>query len=502
MSIPRDPYLGEPGYPDTWTTKQPREGLRDLDEAKIVSLSPDVCWTPCGSSVVAVPYPIVDFCGHDEGYTSSVRFTGKKAMVMRSRTTHVHNDKPGTKKGVKSGTVGDVCEPVGHADQVRAEGSHVIRHLDRFKMNKGNTDGEALFVRNTSTYAPPVNDDPVPGSLRAVEVADASDPKKTATDAGGSSGTVLGLMTSGTAKALEAVGRGIATNAPKTATVAEVTQTGTVVSSGTVLASIGIFAAGVFFPTNKSNFSDFVPQDEFERQKISDAQKQIHDLPFWDSGSSVRDDTIAELRRRRNAEPKPQTELEAPEASLKIERAKNLAKALQNGVRVDTDDKDEWPCVVGPYKYVNMICPAEAHHIIPDMVYRLGTAPANATDKDSKADRIPNSPTYNEGQAICLTKAMHRTDDDAVHKSLNPALATLGKNYNPQGTAPLGKIRDEAHKALDKVPGLPEKCRKMAKDAADIQVGANDQQPGRTTTNPPKLPGGKPVIDVLKAGTY
>lgn len=98
MSIPRDTYLGEPGYPDTWTTKKPREGLRDLDEAKIVSLSPDVCWTPCGSSVVAVPYPIVDFCGHDEGYTPSVRFTGKKAMVMRSRTTHVHGDKPGVKK--------------------------------------------------------------------------------------------------------------------------------------------------------------------------------------------------------------------------------------------------------------------------------------------------------------------------------------------------------------------------------------------------------------------
>ncbi|MGO6689685.1 PAAR-like domain-containing protein [Rhizobium leguminosarum] len=167
MSIPRDNYVGEPDYPAPWTTKQPREGLRDLDEAKIVSLSPDVCLTPVGSSVVPIPYPIVDYCGHDMGYTPSVLFTGKKAMVMRSRTTHVHGDAPGTRKGVKSGTVENVCEPIEHADQVRAESSHVIRHLDRFWMNNRNTQGEAIFVRGTETYAPPKDDDPVRGSLRA-----------------------------------------------------------------------------------------------------------------------------------------------------------------------------------------------------------------------------------------------------------------------------------------------------------------------------------------------
>lgn len=166
MSVPSDNYIGEPGYPAPWTTKTPREGLRDIDEAKIVSLSPDVCLTPIGSSVVPIPYPIVDFCGHDEGYTPSVRFTGKKAMVMRSCTTHVHGDKPGIRKGRKSGTVESICEPIGHADQVRAEGSNVIRHLDRFWMNNRNTEGEAIFVRSTQTYDPPIDDDPVPGSLR------------------------------------------------------------------------------------------------------------------------------------------------------------------------------------------------------------------------------------------------------------------------------------------------------------------------------------------------
>jgi len=166
MSIPRDNYVGEPLYPDPWTTNKPREGLRDIDEARIVSLAPDVCLTPVGSSVVPIPYPVVDFCGHDKNYTPSVRFTRKKAMVMRSCTTHVHGDKPGIRKGRKSGTVESICEPIGHADQVRAEGSHVIRHLDRFYMNNKNTEGEAIFVRSTQTYAPPKDDDPVPGSLR------------------------------------------------------------------------------------------------------------------------------------------------------------------------------------------------------------------------------------------------------------------------------------------------------------------------------------------------
>jgi hypothetical protein len=127
--------------------------------SKIISLAPDVCLTPIGSSVVPIPYQIVDYCGHDQNYRPSVHFTGQKAMVLRSNTTHVHGDAPGTKKGIKSGTVEDICEPIEHADQVRAEGSHVICHLHRFKMNRGNTFGEAQLVRDTKTYPAPTDDD-------------------------------------------------------------------------------------------------------------------------------------------------------------------------------------------------------------------------------------------------------------------------------------------------------------------------------------------------------
>ncbi|MFT4133513.1 DUF4150 domain-containing protein [Labrys sp. (in: a-proteobacteria)] len=131
-----------------------------------MSLSPDVCKTPIGSSTPPIPYPVVDFCGHDENYTESVRFTGQKVMVLRSNTCHVHGDKPGKAKGVKSGTVEGICEPIEGADLVRAEGSPIITHLHRCHMNNKNTVGEAYFVCDTATYPAPKDTDPIPGSLR------------------------------------------------------------------------------------------------------------------------------------------------------------------------------------------------------------------------------------------------------------------------------------------------------------------------------------------------
>jgi hypothetical protein len=40
-------------------------------------------------------------------------------------------------------------------------------------MNRRNTEGEAIFVRDTATYEAPQDDDPVPGSLRLAQYAQA-----------------------------------------------------------------------------------------------------------------------------------------------------------------------------------------------------------------------------------------------------------------------------------------------------------------------------------------
>ncbi len=496
MSIPRDNYIGDPDYPAPWTTKTPREGLRDIDEAKIVYLSPDVCWTPVGSSVVPIPYPVVDLCGHDENFTPSVRFTRKKAMVMRSCTRHVHGDKPGVRKGRKSGTVGSICEPIEHADQVRAEGSHVIRHLDRFHMNSRNTEGEAIFVRGTQTYDPPKDDDPVPGSMRwqtqPIQVAFDSSSlegqqllRELMRDAANKAGSPPKIPTppaSGTSTILQRLGIFGKVLGGMAAPMSLITSGGTPDLDAAILAD---HAAGkALTGINPLGTGEKALYDA-TKQRISTHIFDAYNDPFRGPDENY----IAEERKYL-------------EEHIKIDRSKRLATALKEGVRVDTANKDEWPCVVGPYKYVKMVCPGEAHHIIPDMVYRIGNAPSNEAEKNSTAGRIKNSPTYNEGQAICLSTGMHRTDDDAVHKSLNPALAALGERYHPQGTAPLGEIRGEVNKAIDRVSELPEKCKRMAKLAAMAQVGVNEEQPGRTTMRPPQLPGGKAVIDRLQAGTY
>ncbi|TBN12835.1 DUF4150 domain-containing protein [Agrobacterium cavarae] len=536
MSFPRDNYIGDPDYPSPWTTKTPREGLRDIDEARIVSLAPDVCLTPVGSSVVPIPYPVVDFCGHDKNYTPSVRFTGKRAMVMRSCTTHVHGDAPGVRKGVKSGTVESICEPIGYADQVRAEGSHVIRHLDRFYMNNRNTEGEAIFVRGTKTYDPPKDDDPVPGSLRWQNSSDEGRVLSDASPASWKDGEQYAYA--GGAAALAKSSAQVAPSsggavAPKPTPPTVPRGPGTVIRPSPARAPLwqrppmptkvapslgqrvlpwigrlGKFGArflgtavAVLWPSelgapiSERLGGGLFPRDEEEFDIVRSAEEAVRTGRLdVDEAVQWSRDSITQYRH--------QLDEEHERVRQEVEKHPRLGTALEQNVRVDTKDRRKWPCVVGPYKYVEMICPGEAHHIIPDMVYRLGKAPTTQPERNSTENRIPNSPTYNGGQAICLSPGMHRTDDDAVHKSLNPALAALGERYNPHGTAPLGEIRGEVNKAIDRVSELPEKCKRMAKLAAMAQVGSNEGQPGRTTMRPPQLPGGKAVIDRLQAGTY
>jgi Domain of unknown function (DUF4150) len=124
MSLPppSDNCIGEPQYPAPWTTKKPSEDPRDNDAARIVSLAQEVC---------PVPFPVVDFCGHDENYTPSVNFTAQKAMVMRSNTMHVHGDEPGVGKGLPLHLV--VKRPLEFIIQLQ-EGAYVTRLGRRIRL--------------------------------------------------------------------------------------------------------------------------------------------------------------------------------------------------------------------------------------------------------------------------------------------------------------------------------------------------------------------------------
>lgn len=352
---PEDNPAGKPGYPSPWATARPLEGLRDTDAARIVSLAPDVCLTPMGSVMVPVPYPVVDYCGHDQNYTETVRFTGQKAMVLRSSTTHVHGDAPGTGKGVKSGTVEGISEPIGHAAQVRAEGSPVIRHLDRFWMNNRNTVGEAIFVRDTTTHPAPPDDDPFPGSLKRSEEP-AQGPPASKLDQAASEWSALRGATpparegsggsDASGGALGFVGPPPAVAPPTMVTPPAVAAPGAGAAAaarlglGTILTGIGVFGTVLLTPTNEDPVNDRIPEDDWERQRVEEARRVIRERPlwdrFWDSGRSIGDQARRDIDLRRQAQ---------AQAERDTQTAPAPAPGPGNG-RVSQEDGDRCPWIV------------------------------------------------------------------------------------------------------------------------------------------------------------
>ena len=140
----------EPAAPEPKTAAtKPPEGVHDKDEAIVTSIAPNVCMTPVGNTMVPIPYNVMDFAGHDNSYTPTVKLQGFACMVLRSNTRHVHGDEAGTGGGVISGTHGGICEPIGHEPTVRSEGSPMIRHGDMCWMNNRNTIGKWQIIRST-----------------------------------------------------------------------------------------------------------------------------------------------------------------------------------------------------------------------------------------------------------------------------------------------------------------------------------------------------------------
>jgi hypothetical protein len=131
---------------------RPREGSRDTGKGIIVSIVPDVCKTPMGSALVPVPYSITSVQGDDAGTAATVRQTAQRSHTKASRTTCCTGDEPGTGKGVKSGTVGDICEPKTWSGTVRFEGKNAVRHDDIWWMNCKNTIGKLVWVEDPKPY--------------------------------------------------------------------------------------------------------------------------------------------------------------------------------------------------------------------------------------------------------------------------------------------------------------------------------------------------------------
>jgi hypothetical protein len=530
MSISRDDYIGEPGYPAPWTTKRPLEGLRDIDEARIVSLSPDVCLTPVGSSVVPIPYPVVDYCGHDRNYTPSVRFTNKKAMVMRSCTTHVHGDAPGTRKGVKSGTVESICEPIGHADQVRAEGSYVIRHLDRFWMNNRNTQGEAIFVRSTETHAEPADNDPIPGSLRSAStyregevISDASPeplimgaqyaqalPQRTPTPSARPSPAPRPIT-------LDPVPAAANDNIIQRRGTFGRPQTG---AASRLLVLLGMAEAGHEMGDMAGRW--YVGSDGVMGKAIGEKigtgqvnpfsrQGQVigEYLGFPSFGADANISYANDLLSLKSGVPLDFRTMEPedlegliqapwPRAEQLRENAKRLKQeALPQSKTVRITERDEYrkKCQVDTYKVMAPICRQygmQAHHIVPDWTLRYGTREEGMVG----LNRIKNMPGFWEGQSICVIgqARVSGSEHNEAHFA-DKAIEDLGKTSNPPFTATIDDVKDAS---IDAMTTVRPDCAKEILAAVNKEfAGVNSEQLVRAKQYPP-LP--QPTLDALSSG--
>ncbi|HCU0295886.1 TPA: DUF4150 domain-containing protein [Citrobacter sedlakii] len=103
---------------------------------KVVSILPDVCKTPMGSSTPPVPYPVIAELNDAVQIVPSVRVNGKPLVVLdQSFIPTTKGDHAGVAKGVQSGTVGGRCYPLEHSETVRAGKRKILRHGDKFLMN-------------------------------------------------------------------------------------------------------------------------------------------------------------------------------------------------------------------------------------------------------------------------------------------------------------------------------------------------------------------------------
>lgn len=139
-----------------------KKGARKTGKFIAVNLTPDVCKTPMGSSVVPVPYQIVANLNDSASVSPNVDFTGFPAFIHnKSKVTRVAGDEAGTAGGVKSGTNRSIVEPIEGSTSVYVNKKPVVRNGDKCKMNNGNTIGKFVYQGPSSgggggNHNPPV----------------------------------------------------------------------------------------------------------------------------------------------------------------------------------------------------------------------------------------------------------------------------------------------------------------------------------------------------------
>lgn len=109
---------------------------RKSEQWMIISIVPDVCKTPVGSSTPPVPYPVVAYLSAAKHMSPNVRLNGEEAVILdHSYVATTLGAQAGMAKGIKSGTVGGKCYFDEHSQSVRVNKKRIIRHNDLAWMN-------------------------------------------------------------------------------------------------------------------------------------------------------------------------------------------------------------------------------------------------------------------------------------------------------------------------------------------------------------------------------
>lgn len=120
------------------TTHSNGRGISHKGSGGKSTVFPDVCLTPIGNAVVPIPYPNTGQAMDTSKGPKSVKTDGKMPMVKGAKYSKSTGDEPGSRKGVASGTIQDVCEFMMYSFDVKFEGKNVCRLGDPLWHNKKN----------------------------------------------------------------------------------------------------------------------------------------------------------------------------------------------------------------------------------------------------------------------------------------------------------------------------------------------------------------------------
>ena len=102
----------------------------------LISMPPDVCWTPIGDKQVPLPYAITHRMDQSQQCSDDVYSNGKPVFLHRmSYVDNVKGDEPGMGGGVITGVNMKVSHSLTHSRNVYVNGHKVVRTGDLVHMN-------------------------------------------------------------------------------------------------------------------------------------------------------------------------------------------------------------------------------------------------------------------------------------------------------------------------------------------------------------------------------